>query len=282
MSLIKLDFYSHTLGMDQSLNVIIPDRGEGGPDENVKPGAKYPVLYLLHGTSHDFSSWSRYTSIERYAYDRKIAVIMPSAQMSGYADMAYGEDFFSYIANEVPQVVKRLFPISDKREDTFIAGLSMGGYGCAKIGLSLPENYAAIGSLSNGNHAYMRIIGLHARIPEEAFPSTVLDQRHKFCWGLDPGETPVDTKEDLYFLAKRNISEKRPLPSIFHTVGTYDRNLDQARHMRDFFMGFEGNPYNYSYFEEPYGEHTWVFWDKWIQTFLAWLPIRRQPSALPL
>jgi S-formylglutathione hydrolase FrmB len=283
VSIIKLDFFSHALKMDQSLNVILPDKGEMAPSEPFpENGAGYPVLYLLHGTSHDFSSWARYTSIERYACDKRLAIVMPSAQLSGYADMVYGEDFFSYIAIEVPGVVKRLFPISQNREDTFIAGLSMGGYGAAKIGLSLPENYAAIGSLSNGNHAYIRTIGFHARNPQESFSSTVSDQRHLFCWGLDKSETPIGTEQDLYFLAKRNIDENRPLPTLFHTVGSFDRNLAQARHMRDFFMGLKGNPYHYIYYEEPYGEHTWIYWDKWIQTFLAWLPVKLQPSTLPL
>jgi len=102
--------------MDQSVNVILPDKGEMASGESsLKGDVKYPVLYLLHGTSHDYSSWARYTSIERYACDKSIAIVMPSAQLSGYADMVYGEDFFSYIACEVPEVVKRIFPISDKR-----------------------------------------------------------------------------------------------------------------------------------------------------------------------
>jgi putative tributyrin esterase len=269
--------------MDQSLFVILPDKGEmSGDVSELAKNDEYPVLYLLHGTSHDGSNWSRYTSIERYACDRRIAVVMPGAQLSGYTDMVYGEDFFSYIAYEVPQIARRLFPVSQKREDTFIAGLSMGGYGAAKIGLSLPENYAAIGSLSNGNHAYIRTIGFHARNEAESFSSTVSDQRHLFCWGLAPGETPIGTEHDLYVLAKRNIEQGRPFPRLFHTIGSYDRNLAQARHMRDFFQSLEGDPYRYAYFEEPFGEHTWVYWDRWIQTFLAWLPVKLEPSAVLL
>lgn len=283
MSLIEINFKSMALGMDQVLYVILPDKGEmsGDVSELVRDDV-YPVLYLLHGTSHDGSNWSRYTSIERYACDRRIAVVMPGAQLSGYADMVYGEDFFSYVAYEVPEVVRRLFPISQNRDDTFIAGLSMGGYGAAKIGLSLPENYAAIGSLSNGNHAYIRTIGFHVRNESESFPSTVSDQRHLFCWGLSRGEVPIGTEHDLYVLAQRNIDEGRLLPTLFHTIGSYDRNLAQARHMRDFFRGLQGDPYRYTYFEEPYGEHTWLYWDKWIQTFLAWLPVRLEPSDVQL
>ena len=91
MSLTKLDFYSKTLSMDQSLYVVLPDKGEGAPAEPLPPESGYPVLYLLHGTSHDCSHFLRYTSIERYATDRKIAIVMPSAQLSGYADMVHGE-----------------------------------------------------------------------------------------------------------------------------------------------------------------------------------------------
>ncbi len=283
MSLIELNFKSTALGMDQSLFAILPDKGEmSGDVSELEKTDLYPVLYLLHGTSHDASNWSRYTSIERYACDRRVAVIMPGAQLSGYADMVYGEDFFSYAAYEVPQIARKLFPISQKREDTFIAGLSMGGYGAAKIGLSLPEQFSAIGSLSNGNHAYIRTIGFKARNEAESFSSTVSDQRHLFCWGLNHGETPIGTENDLYVLAKRNIAQGKPCPKLFHTVGSYDRNLAQARHMRDFFQSLEGDPYRYTYFEEPFGEHTWVYWDRWIQTFLAWLPVRLEPSALQL
>jgi S-formylglutathione hydrolase FrmB len=96
------------------------------------------------------------------------------------------------------------------------------------------------------------------------------------------GLTPVGTEQDLYVLARRCIAQGSPLPAIFHTVGSFDRNLAQARHMRDFFTSLSGDPFRYTYFEEPFGEHTWVYWDRWIQTLLAWLPVTLQPSALPL
>ena len=131
MSLSKLEFYSKTLQMDQVLYVILPDKGQGAPEEPLPPEQGYPVLYLLHGTSHDCSHFLRYTSIERYATDRKLAVVMPSAQLSGYADMVHGEAFFTYLTEEVPQIVKNIYKVSSRREDTFVAGVSMGGYGAA-------------------------------------------------------------------------------------------------------------------------------------------------------
>ena len=282
MSLSRLDFWSEILGMEQTVYVILPDKGEGAPPEPPPPADGWPVLYLLHGTSHDCSNWLRYTGIERYASDRKVAVVMPSAQLSGYADMAYGPAFFTYLTQELPAVIKGLYRISPRREDTFVAGVSMGGYGAAKIGLTYPERYAAIGALSNGNHAYMRPIGLHARNEKEAFPISVLDARHLLCWGIGPEGDPRGTGEDLYVLAQQALERDVPLPAVFHTCGSFDRNLAQAQHMRDFFRSLPGDPFHYVYYEEPYGEHTWEYWDKWIRIFLSWLPVTLPSSELPL
>lgn len=97
------------------------------------------MLYLLHGLSDNHSCWLRRTAVDRYAEEYGIAVVMPEVQRSFYCDMAHGPAYFTYIADELPQICQRLFRLSDKREDTFIAGNSMGGYGALKAALSRPE-----------------------------------------------------------------------------------------------------------------------------------------------
>lgn len=118
--------------------------------------------------------------------------------------MVYGNNFFDYIAYEVPEVVEDFFPISDARDDRFITGLSMGSYGALKIGLALPERYSAIGALSSGNHAYM---------PEgirEMFGGAVpplMNNRLKLCWGVESADDSViNTKEDVFWLAQQAIN----------------------------------------------------------------------------
>ena len=76
---------------------------------------------------------------------------MTDAPNSFYNNTTYGPDWFTFVADELPRIVKEMFRVSDKPDNTYIAGLSMGGYGSMKIGLSRPENYAAIGCLSAGN-----------------------------------------------------------------------------------------------------------------------------------
>ena len=134
MALIDLKFYSQMLGMQTEAYIIVPQRstvGEIGIDGK-KDNKEYKTLYLLHGLSDDHSIWLRRTSIERYAADYGICVVMPCGGKSFYTDMKYGMKYFSYITEELPCVVEEFLKVSNKREDRCIAGLSMGGYGALK------------------------------------------------------------------------------------------------------------------------------------------------------
>ncbi len=126
--------------------MLLPQRRPGDPQDNYQ--TPFRVLYLLHGYSDDQTAWQRWTSIERYAEGLNLAVVMPAAQNSFYTDMVHGGKFFTFLTEELPAVVHDLFPLSTERADTFVAGLSMGGYGAFKLALSRPDLYAAAASLS--------------------------------------------------------------------------------------------------------------------------------------
>ena len=121
---LHCDFHSPVLRRNTHINVILPTPAE--PGEAVKQDMK--VLYLLHGLHGDETSWLHFSNIERYANDAGIAVVIPGVGNSFYQNMAHGEDFFTYVTEELYNFVQALFPVSKKREDTFIAGLSMGGF----------------------------------------------------------------------------------------------------------------------------------------------------------
>jgi putative tributyrin esterase len=146
MILNEVNFFSETLGLLSSMYVLLPKRTL--PDIQNKPRKKLRTLYLLHGHSDDHTAWQRYTSIERYAEDLNIAVVMPAVHLSFYNDMAHGGKYWQFISEEVPALVRDIFPLSSDREDNFVAGLSMGGYGAFKLALTHPERFAAAASLS--------------------------------------------------------------------------------------------------------------------------------------
>lgn len=76
------------------------------------------------------SVWQRRTSIERYAAEYQLAVIMPSTDLGWYTDTTYEMKYWTFIAEELPQICHELFPqLTQKREKTFAAGLSMGAMG---------------------------------------------------------------------------------------------------------------------------------------------------------
>lgn len=209
MALIEYQFRSQALDMEQTVFIVLPESKRDTEVPSFHPSrlsspCRFPTVYLLHGTSQDESEWLRFTSVERYANQQGLALVTPSGQLSAYADMAFGEKWMTYIASELPNKLEKRFPLSASREHRFVCGLSMGGYGAAKIGLRYPERYAAIGALSNGNHAYKRVLD-RAPTRSDAMPSALVDERHLLCWGLNRDQTPVGTQEDLYALALENL-----------------------------------------------------------------------------
>src|SRR5215207_9246851 len=146
MILNEVRFFSETLGLMSTMHVLLPQRTMA--EAQRKRASKVRTLYLLHGHSDDHTSWQRWTSIERYAEGLNLAVVMPAVHLSFYNDMAHGGKYWQFISEEVPALVRDLFPLSSARRDNFVAGLSMGGYGAFKMALTHPERFAAAASLS--------------------------------------------------------------------------------------------------------------------------------------
>lgn len=108
---------------------------------------KLPVLYLLHGFGNNEQQWTGYANTELYAEERQIAVVMVSAENKFYVNHP-GDAFYDFINEELPEFITQVFPVSKRKEDTYIAGLSMGGFGALYHGLKNPDKYEAIGAFS--------------------------------------------------------------------------------------------------------------------------------------
>ena len=151
MAQIRCNFLSYTLRRAVDLTVIIPTMcfSEMMAENPHHPqGAKYPVLYLLHGYGNNHATWNGYTSVELYAEERNMAVVMLSAENKAYINHGGDDNYFDFISKELPEFIQGMFPVSSRPEDTYIAGLSMGGYGALVHGLSQSQRFAAIGSFS--------------------------------------------------------------------------------------------------------------------------------------
>ena len=253
MALIRIGFFSEALNMCTSCDVILPQAHSA--DE---PPRTYPVMYLLHNLTKNHSTWQRMTGIERYALRHDLIVVMPDAHLSSYADMLHGGKYFTYIVDELPRIMRGFFPISPRREDTFICGASMGGYGALKIALNRPEQYAAAGSLSSG---FTSITDYIAR----------KDDRGVNLLEMTFGETGLaEENADSTARARALAAGDGPRPRIFITCGSEDTTLPENCHeARDFFRAFEGNPFDFVYTEHP-GAHDWDYWDRHIEDFITY------------
>jgi S-formylglutathione hydrolase FrmB len=250
----RCDFYSEALELSTSMTVLLPQAtttqiGMGGA---VRPHGT-PVLYLLHGLSDDDTTWLRRTSIERYAAELGLAVVMPQVHRSFYSDTVGGARYWQFVAEELPGIVHDSFVLSARREDTFVAGLSMGGYGAFKLALRRPDRFAAAGSLSGA----LDVAALAA--------SDGREDLFRSIWG---GRSPAGTDDDLLHLL--DTADPASLPALWATCGSADELLP---HQRTFVASAHAGGVAVVADEHP-GEHEWGFWDRHIQRFLAWLPLR--------
>ena len=151
MAILNLNFESRFLNSNHAVSVILPNVPHNcEPADFFANEKKYKVLWLLHGTFGDHSDWLRFSNIELYACEKDLIVVMPSALNSNYSNWStmMGFDMYDYILKELMPLVWNWFPASSKREDNFIAGLSMGGRGTVKFAANHPELFAAAAILS--------------------------------------------------------------------------------------------------------------------------------------
>jgi putative tributyrin esterase len=252
---IRCDFFSEALGLNTSMTVLLPERGSAGIG---MPGAAGdgdpPVLYLLHGLTDDDTIWTRRTSIERYVAALGLAVVMPQVGRSFYTDEAHGNRYWTFLSAELPALCRSYFRLSDRREDTFVAGLSMGGYGALKWALRQPDRFAAAASLSGA-------LDIAAR---RDHPTNPLDRAVVHTvWG---DREVAGTDDDPIALLERAGDD---LPALYVGCGTEDflyedntRFVETARRL--------GVPLTVDF--SP-GDHDWAYWDAKIQDVLAWLPL---------
>ena len=262
MAFLDFHFFSETLELTCAAHVLLPQPTvqqigmTGGPARE-----KYPTLYLLHGLSDDHTIWMRRTSIERYATEHNIAVVMPAVARSFYQDMACGPKYWTFLSEELPALCRQYFPLSAAREDTFAAGLSMGGYGALRLGLAKPERFAAAASLSGA-------LDLARRLREASKPFARID-RHEWIGIMGP-ELKAPADANLWLLASKVASSPDLRPALYLACGTEDELLSETRTFRQHLDAVGLPP---TYHESP-GAHEWGYWDAEIQRVLAWLPLR--------
>jgi putative tributyrin esterase len=257
MAFIQCGCFSEVLGEQVTFWAVLPQRTQRQIGmRGVSRSGRHPTLYLLHGLSDDHTIWMRRTSIERYVASAGMAVVMPAVGRSFYTDMVAGQNYWTYVSDELLKLAEEFLPLSKRRQDRFVAGLSMGGYGAFKLALRCPGKFAAAASLSGA-------LDMASRDD----PDLAKDLRHDLTLAFGGPDRVKGSSNDLLALARRLARSRGPKPRLYQWCGTddflYGQNVafrDVARRLR--------LPLTY---EEGPGGHEWQYWDRQIQRVLAWL-----------
>ena len=261
--LLDFNFLSHKLGKQTSVSVILPtysiEDGMSEIENYHKPNVKFQVIYLLHGGFGDHQDYVKFTNIVRYAEENKVAVVMPSGYNSFYHDSNTGiapAKYWEYVFEELPELMEAYFPISNYKEDKFVAGLSMGGHGTMKMLIHGTDRFAA-GLMMSGVFMDMKaslfadIGSLHEKTDEL-----------------------VNENMDFYQMAKDKATEGN-LPKLYITCGDQDFLLQAVRKSYGLLKDY-GYPV---YYKEVEGfGHEWDFWDQSLkEAIYEVLPLERKP-----
>ena len=262
MAILHLNYTSLALYRTVAVDVVLPsDKITMGELSYQRGAAPYKTLYLLHGYLGSEHDWVEFTRIKRWAEEKNLAVVMPSGENAFYVDgilpnSRYGE----FIGRELPQITRRMFPLSTRREDTFIAGLSMGGYGALRNGMKYADTFGYIAAFSSAVHLFEGDGSVPGANTGVSLFGDVEQAR----------KTDVNPRVAWLELAERaKTDDSVKLPEIYMACGTEDTLLEANRSYRDF---LRENGASLHYEEEP-GGHEWDFWDRQIAKVLNWLPL---------
>lgn len=269
MAIIQMNFESQYLAGRHPITIILPDLPRSLPPKDFyNSGKKFKVLWLLHGTFGNDTDWLRRTMIEVYACEHNLAVVMPTGMNADYVNwhgFGLGYNMYDYLFEELMPMIYNWYPISDKREDNYIAGLSMGGFGTMVYALNHPEKFAVAASLSgpilDPHHPMEFDAGME--FPHmKAFHANRTENQIANAGSMEEYlKSPANTWDKLIECTKNGTD----LPELYFCCGTNDFLYPAFVYLRDFAAKYH-IPAVFE--EEPGYRHEWRFWDMYIEKII--------------
>ncbi len=261
MAIGELVFGSKEMNRNVSFKFILPENIFTQAGENPHYSRPAKTLYLLHGKGNYNDEWLAGSSIRDFAYIYNLAVFMPYGEDSFYLNQEHAKrNYSNYVGQELVEYTRKTFGLSDRREDTFVGGLSMGGFGALHTGLAFPETFSRIMALSSA----LILHGIAGK--KEGHVDLFGDYwYYRSIFGdLDELMTSSNNPEQQI----RNLkAEKRSIPEIFMACGTEDILLENNRQFVSFLRSQEVPA---EYFESP-GTHDFRFWNPYLEKAIQWM-----------
>lgn len=254
--LLRGSLFSQVLDMETGVTIITPEETFPEPPR---------IAYVLHGLNSGNGSWSDCSLLPAYAKNYNAVFIMPEVGRSYYADMRYGQRFFTYVADELPELCRRTFNIAAGRENTAVIGASMGGYGALKCALSRPRRFGVCCAFSSGSLYTAEFLERVKKIGDWSRIAGLMgEQRVADFHAIFGDDLKVEPENELSLVAQK-AAENAERPRFYCACGADDGFLRYNRRFRDELssLGFDVT------YEEWAGGHDWDFFNAALKNALC-------------
>lgn len=271
MALIHMNLMSKSLMRTVNVVVVLPI------DKLVFPGmpepkrADFSTIYLLHGILGSEQDWVAGTRVQRWAEEKGFCVVMPAGENMFYLDQESSHSLYGeFIGEELPELMEKTFPLSHRRENRYIAGLSMGGYGALRNGLKYHENFSRIGAFS----AALSIVNADQRTNDASLPW--LERRDYAEAVLGDLPSVIESDRNPAWILRQIAAAGEDVPTIYMSCGIKDSLYPVNVQFRN---QFKRDGASVTWDEGPFG-HEWDFWDQQILHFMDWLPDQNAEAGM--
>ncbi len=257
MAIFDIEFNAKSFSRSVPIKVILPVDNDL---ENERKKEPYKTIYMLHGFYGNQNNWIYHTDIVKLAEEYNIAVVMPSGENGFYLDDEVRNAFYGkYLGEELIDFTRTMFNLSHKKEDTIIAGLSMGGYGAMRNGLKYHDVFGTVFAFSSA-FVIDRLASIKPTDTNEILT-------YNFCvHTFGKPENVLNSDVNYKLLAKELVDKGVDLPKLYMACGTEDYLLEGNREFDEYLTEI-GYPHVYL---ESAGEHEWYFWAEYIKKALKW------------
>ncbi|MFD2826783.1 alpha/beta hydrolase [Leeuwenhoekiella polynyae] len=226
---------THSDAMQKDIHAIVIT------PEGYSTSKEYPVVYLLHGYSGNYTEWSKQVpDLDDYADLYQLIIVCPDGNYGSWyfdSEVKPESKYDTYVAKELVHWVDQHFSTINDKSGRAITGLSMGGHGALYLAFKHQDIYALAGSMSGGvditpfpnNWELASYLGSYAEHKERWEANTVINLTNL----LTPDSLKLIIEcgtSDFFYKVNVNLHEKLEYTNIPHT--------------------FISSP----------GGHTWDFW----------------------
>ncbi len=266
MAKLTFNLYSKALMSNTMVTVILPIWTD--MEDYLEPEEQFQTLWLLHGGMGSYIDYTEKSNISWLSQKHHFAVVIPDCGTNHYNNVPGGPSYFTYITEELPYLLRKYLPLSPKREDNFILGLSMGGFGASKCAFKYPEKYSVAAFLSTGPQN-----GLQLRSTNQGAETPGYDRYDRIFGGAD--KIP-HSDNDPWFLLENDVKDGKDLPLIYDCCGTEDGCYPSYLAFLDFAASLGVNVISH----ESEGYHSWEFWNMEIERFIDWNPLLKHKDYI--